>query len=84
MPSKAASSGKQKHPKSRLKFPAASNQLRSPMMRTLGGGTGTDETVGQIALLVEADFLKKTEEFLRSLRVEIDKQTLILATEVGD
>lgn len=84
MPSKAASSGKQKHPKSRLKFPAASNQVRSPMMRTLGGGTGADETVGQIALLAEADFFKKAAEFLRSLRAEIGKPSLILAAEVGD
>lgn len=46
-------------------------------MRTLGGGTGADETVGQTALLVQADFLKKAAEFLRSLRAEIGKQTLI-------
>lgn len=84
MPSKAASSGKQKHPKSRLKFPAASNQLGSPVMRTLGGGTGADETVGQTALLVQADFLKKAAEFLRSLRAEIGKQILIWVAEVGD
>lgn len=54
------------------------------MMRTLGGGTGADETVGQIALLAEADFFKKAAEFLRSLRAEIGKPSLILAAEVGD